>query len=258
MALDIMKIIVLGSGTFIPELNRNCSSYLIEIEKEKIIFDFGRGTIDNLLKLKISLYDLKTIFISHMHTDHSSELSSFISFILNNPDKTKLKKTYFIYGSKGIKNRINKLLKAFDMHKHKNLNKIKVVEISTNKKIKNKNWIVDCFNAKHSPKGECLSYRLISDRKIIFYSGDSAYSKNLIKGCKNADLAILEATLPKRRNSKEHMDGQEAGEIAQKGGVKNLLLTHVANTYLPEVIQDLKKSYAGKFSIAKDLMQIKL
>ena len=193
-----------------------------------------------------------------MHTDHSSELSSFISFIIDNPDKNKLKGTYFIYGAKGIKRRINKLLEAFDMGNHKNLNRIKIVEISANKKIENKYWVVNCFNAKHNPKGECLSYRLTSDGKTIFYSGDSAYSKNLILGCKNADLAILEATLPKRWNSKWHMDGQEAGKIAQRGSVKNLLLSHIANTYLQEVIQDLKKSYKGEFAIAKDLMRIKI
>lgn len=62
-----MKITILGSGTFYPELNRHASSYLFQIGKEKIIFDFGRGILDSLMKTKVRLEEINTIFISHLH-----------------------------------------------------------------------------------------------------------------------------------------------------------------------------------------------
>jgi ribonuclease Z len=253
-----MKLTILGSGTFVPQLNRNCSSYLIEIGNEKIMFDFGRGTIHNLLKLKTNLYDLDKIFISHMHTDHSSELPPFISFVIDNPEKKKLKDKYTIFGAKGTKKRISKLLESFNLHKHKNIGRIQIKELSDKEIVKGKNWKIKVFKTKHGGNLDCLSYRLESKKKVLFYLGDSAYSKELIEGCQNSDVAVLEATLPERWKSKEHMNGREAGKLATRANVKNLIVTHVANTYLPEVKKDIRKEYKGKFSIAKDLMKIKV
>jgi len=251
-----MKLTILGSGTFVPELNRNCSGYLVELGKEKIILDFGRGTIHNLLKMKINLYELDKIFISHMHTDHSSELPPFISFIINSPEKKELKNKYIIYGPKGIKKRLNKLLESFNLHKHKNLGRIQIKELSNKDVIKWNNWKIKPFKVKHGNNLNCLSYRIESEKKVLFYLGDSAYSEELIKGCQNSDVAILEATLPEKWKSKEHMNGKEAGKLATKANVKNLIITHVANTYLSDVKKDVRKEYKGKFSIAKDLMKI--
>jgi ribonuclease Z len=253
-----MKITILGSGTFVPELNRHCSSYLFEIGKEKLVFDLGRGAIDQLLKLKTNLYELDKIFISHMHTDHASEIVSFISFIIDSPEKKKLKERYTIYGPKGIKRRINKFLESFNLHKHKNIRRIRVRELSDKDIVKGGDWMLKPFKVRHSKNLNCLSYRIKSRNKTLSYLGDSAYSESLIKSCLNSDVAILEATLPERWNSKEHMNGKEAGRLAREANVKNLIVTHVANTYLPKVKKDIRKEYSGKFYIAKDLMTINI
>ena len=109
-----MKITILGSGTFEPELKRHCASYLFEIGKEKIVFDFGRGAIDGLLKLKINLFDIGRIFITHFHADHFSELSSLLHWIYSAP---KLGERYkfpilTIYGPEGLKKRLESLKKV--------------------------------------------------------------------------------------------------------------------------------------------------
>jgi ribonuclease BN (tRNA processing enzyme) len=251
-----MKLTILGSGTFVPNLDRNCSGYLVEIENEKIIFDFGRGTIHNLLRLKTNLYDLDKIFISHMHTDHASELPPFISFIIDNPEKKKLRDKYTIFGPRGIKNRTSKLLESFNLHNHKNIWRIQIKELSDREIVKGKDWKIKTFKAKHGGNLNCLSYRLESKKKVLFYLGDSAYSKKLIKGCQNSDLAILEATLPEMWKSKEHLNGKEAGKLATKAKIKKLIVTHVSNTYLPKVKKDICQEYKGKFAIARDLMKI--
>jgi ribonuclease BN (tRNA processing enzyme) len=253
-----MKLTILGSGTFVPELNRSCSSYLVELRKEKIVLDFGRGAIQNLLKLKTNLYELDKIFISHMHADHSSELPSFISFIVDNPKKKELRNKYIIYGPKGIKKRISRLLESFNLHRHKNLDRIQIKELSDKDIVKGNDWKIKPFRVKHGNDLNCLSYRIESENKVFFYLGDSAYSEELIRGCQNSDVAILEAALPEEWKSKEHMSGKEAGELATKANVKNLIITHVANTYLSNVKKEVREKYKGRFSIAKDLMKISI
>jgi len=45
-----MKLTILGSGTYFPELNRHFSSYLIQTNGLNLVFDFGRGALDGLIK----------------------------------------------------------------------------------------------------------------------------------------------------------------------------------------------------------------
>lgn len=250
-----MDLIILGSGTFVPELKRNCSGYLIMNKKEKILFDFGRGTMQNLLRAKINMYEINNIFITHMHTDHALELPAFISLMLTNPEKRELKENYNIYGPRGIKRKIKKLLKVYNLHRHKNIKLIKIKELSHKEIIKINNISITAYKAEHDKEVNCLSYKIEENKKSIFYSGDSIFNEDMMDYCKNVDLGILESTLPKHD---EHMSGVEAGLIARKANIKNLIITHVAKKYLPYVLKDVKKEFLGEVRIARDLMHIKI
>jgi ribonuclease BN (tRNA processing enzyme) len=252
-----MKLIILGSGTFVPELKRNSSSYLVEIGKERLIFDFGRGSLTSILKLKISLDKINKIFISHLHVDHLAELSSFLFYFLYRP-KAKKYPDIFIYGPKGIKKTMNLLFKAYHINNHKYLDKIKIKELSDKDFVKGKNWKIKAFKVKHAKKLYCLAYRLESGKKVFCYSGDTAYCKGIKNACKNTDLALIEASLPEKLKIKEHLTGKKAGKIAKQSRVKKLIITHVAGFYLSDVIKDVKKYYKEKVILAKDLKKIKI
>ncbi len=106
---------VLGSGNFLPDTSRHCSSYLLEVNKKKIMFDFGRGAIDSLIKKKINLKEIQNIFISHMHSDHFSEIGSFLGWVIDEPSLLKVEHKVRIFGPRGIKKAVKRLLKAFQM-----------------------------------------------------------------------------------------------------------------------------------------------
>lgn len=252
-----MKITVLGCGTFVPELKRHAASYLFEIGKEKIVFDFGRGILDNLIKTKINLDKINTIFITHTHVDHIAELSSFLFYILYRPKARKYPEIK-IYGPKGIKKTINFLLKAYHLEKHKYVNKIKIKELSNQNIVKGSSWKVKSFEVKHSKSRKCFAYRIETKKKIVCYSGDSGYCTSLKEACKNTDLAIVEANLPESWNIKEHLTGEKVGKLAKEVEIKKLIITHIASFYLPQVKKDVAQNYKGKVIIAKDLMKIKI
>ena len=252
-----MEVIVIGAGSFVPELKRHCSSYLFKIEKEKLIFDFGRGTLDNLMKAKINLDKINKIFISHLHIDHFAELSSFLFYVLYRPGA----KNYLdinIYGPRGIKKSMKYIFKAYYLDKHKYLNKIKIKELFDKSKVRGKGWEIRSFKVKHSEEMNCLAYRIKADNKVVCYSGDSGYCKGLKEACKNSDLAIIEATLPEGWKMKEHMTGKEVGKLASESKIKKLVLTHIASFYLKNVKKDVKENYKGKIILAKDLLKIKV
>ena len=253
--MEKVKLTILGSGTFVPELNRKCTSFLLEDNGEKIVFEFGRGTIDRLLKLKVDLYEVNKIFISHMHLDHFSELLSLIHFLLFAPEKKKLNSPYKIYGPKGIKKILNQIIGVLYPKGIKNIDRIEINDLAE-ETINVGKFKIKSFKVKHSKTHLCLGYQILKDNKKICYSGDTRDCENLREACKNSDLAIMESTLEFK--SEGHLSGEEVGKIAKERQIKKLVIAHVADTYLHKVKKDIRKNYKGKLRIAKDLMRVEI
>lgn len=234
---------------------------MVQIGNENLVFDFGRGCINQLLKLGIEYHDLAIIFISHTHADHCAELSPFLQIALQEPPEGKFrKKDATIYGPKGIKQTVRNLLKAFHMEDKKPRYKVKVKELKEGEIVKGKNWFVKCFKATHAKKRNCLSYRVENNNKVFSYSGDNSYCKGLIDCCKDADLAIIEANSPTSLEMEGHLTGEKTGKIAQEANVKTLVLTHLSVYYKEnfDVKKEAKSFFKGPIIIAKDMMQFQL
>ena len=65
---------------------------------------------------------------------------------------------------------------------------------------------------------------------IVAYSGDSAYTEELIDCARDADFFLCEATWGDTSEGKAprmHLSGAEAGRIAKLAGAKTLVLVHI-------------------------------
>lgn len=256
-----MELVILGSGTYQPELKRHASSYLVKIAGQNLVFDFGRGALDQLLRFGLQYSDLNAIFISHLHADHCSELGSFLHISLVEPAVAKLrKKDITIYGPRGTKKALGFLLKAFGLT---NLNppfKVEVKELLPKETVEGAGWKAFSFRVQHDPKRSCLAYRLETEGKILAYSGDSRDCPGLRSACRKADLALLEATWPEEMKSSGHLSAAQAARVAQESGVTKLVLTHIApySWQNLELRKEAKKHFQGPLLLAKDLMKIKI
>jgi len=256
-----MQITILGSGTYVPELERHCPSYLIQVGKENIVFDFGRGALGQLLKLGVDYADIDIIFITHTHADHCSELSSFLHIALAEPSFLKLmKKDIIIYGPKGLSKTVNSMKKAFNLTKFNPKFKITIKEIEDGDVISGEDWKLKSYKVKHSPDMNCLAFRLESNNKVLVYSGDSGDCQGLRNAGRNADLLILEANDPPGLKTERHMNGEKAGKLASELNVRKLVLTHISpyclDNFDPQ--KDAIKYFKGDVLIAKDLMRIRV
>lgn len=78
-----LSIVVLGSGGPVATTaGRASAGYLILVEGQpRILMDLGGGTFQRLAKTGYDLKDLDIILLSHLHVDHTSDLSSAIKTI---------------------------------------------------------------------------------------------------------------------------------------------------------------------------------
>lgn len=247
-----MKLITLGTGTYQPELNKSNACYLIKTDDKNIVIDFGRGAINQLLKVNIEYHQIDAIFITHPHADHCNDLSSLFHIALAEPKNKKLRKNdLIIYGPEGINNTIEHLLMAFNLDTRNPQYKIIVKEIKDKEIINLDSITVQGFKVKHSDGVNCFSYRIEKKNTIISLSGDTGICDGLINSIKNSDLAILEASITNDEEPLSHLNPKAAINIAKENQVKKIVLSHIS----PEVYEDIDNIQDEDVIIAKDLME---
>lgn len=72
-------VIILGSNSAAPTINRNPSAQLLNIQERLFLIDCGEGTQMQLMKYQIKFNRINHIFISHLHGDHYFGLIGLIS-----------------------------------------------------------------------------------------------------------------------------------------------------------------------------------
>ena len=98
-----MKVTLLGTSCMVPTKERNVSATYLEYNGQGLLFDCGEGTQRQMSMAGISRHDIKRIFLTHWHADHTAGLVGMLQ-TLANVDKENV--SVDIYGPIGTKNRL--------------------------------------------------------------------------------------------------------------------------------------------------------
>ena len=109
-----MEITFLGTSSGVPTKNRNVSGLALKKQdiKSWILVDCGEGTQHQLLHTKLSLKNLKTICITHVHGDHCYGLPG----LLATTAMTGRTESLTIIAPKGIEEFVTSTFKLTDTH----------------------------------------------------------------------------------------------------------------------------------------------
>ena len=247
-------MVILGSGTAVPSLERGAPGLLVEVGGKNLLIDGGSGTLNRLLKVGVRVSDIDFIFYSHLHPDHTADLVPLL-FALRNPDLSRDKGLTiagppgFMRFFQGLKEIYGRWVEAMDYE-------LIVNEMEEGEKDYTDFRLVakEVAHIKTS-----LGFRIEAQGKSLAYSGDSDYCQALIELGRGADLFILECSFPDEEKVEGHLTPTLAGRIAAQAGCKRLVLTH----FYPacegvDIISLCKKLYAGEITLAHDLMGISL
>ena len=124
----------LGTGDQIPSRARNHTSILLDFNEENILIDCGEGTQRQFRKAELNPCKITKILITHWHGDHVLGLPGILSTLAF----SGYNKTLFIYGPKGINEKIKKMLEIFNFYK---TYEIKVEEIKPGIFYERKNYL---------------------------------------------------------------------------------------------------------------------
>jgi len=254
-----VTVTILGSGTCVPSLQRSSCSVLLCIDANRLLFDSGPGTMRRLLEADTTIFDLNYVFYSHFHPDHSAELVPLI-FATKYPDIYRRQSPLTIAAGRGFADFFEGLKAVYGKWIELAPGLLNFMELNnTSKDSRNfQDFTVESAPVEHNP--ESLAYRITStDGSSVVYSGDTDYSENLIELAKGADLLICESAQPDSLPVKGHLTPSMAGEIANRAGVRKLVLTHFyPSCENVDVAKECRKTYSGPLILAEDLMRIEV
>lgn len=273
------RVIMLGTGTPVPNAERAGSGVAVIHNGEAYLFDLGHGTVQRAIQAwktmdapELNPIKIKNVFLTHLHSDHTLDYPELAATYWWRRDKQ-----LHAYGPTGLQSMTNGYydMQKMDISLRLNGNtpirdadmyKVDVTEISKDGVIFNDNDVtVEAFTVSHGDIEPAYGYRITTPNKTIVISGDTTYNKNLIKNAKNADILIHEvishegwSALDKNwqnYHQLSHTLTTDLAKIANQTKPGLLVLTHVLHYGAPieTAYTEVVSHYDGKVALANDL-----
>lgn len=273
-----MEVVLLGTGFPRPDPDRAGPATAVVVNGKVFVVDAGRGVVLRLAATEFPLKSVKAVFLTHLHSDHTSGLPDLFTSTWIFGRATPLE----LYGPKGTRAMAAALEKYFaaDIHIRRDLTEMQPAagatiathEIKEGVVYQDEDVKITAFAVDHRPVEPAFGYKFEAGGKSVIISGDTRPSENLIRFAKGADLLVHEAYEPEyfehMNNPPElaaklkayHTSASEAGEVAQKAGVKLLVISHVIGRKGQDderIRQLAQEKFSGKVVVGKDLMRFK-
>ncbi len=285
-----VHVVMLGTGTPLPDPERSGPSIAIVVDRNAYLFDTGTGVVRQAAaatsKKQIAGLEprsLRVAFLTHLHSDHTLGLPD----VILTPWTMGRAEPLELWGPKGTRAMVEHILAAYQEDiairstslegSNKTGYKVDVHEIEPGDVYKDGIITVKPFPVKHGDWKQALGYRIEAPGRIIVYSGDTSPTENIVENCHGCDYLISEAyTLAsynlvsphwQQYRRAYHVSTRELADIATRAKPRLLILTHRGNAGCDQshaegclesgsekqMLKEIKQYYSGKATAAHDL-----
>jgi ribonuclease Z len=285
-----LSLFFAGTAGSVPTARRGLPALLLRAGGERILFDCGEGTQQQLLR-SVGLPDVGAVFITHFHLDHWLGLIGMLKTF----DLRARERPLTIYGPPGLHALLGGMRPVIGRTRYP----LELTEIEPYDEIRFGTFLISPFPVKH--RIEAFGYAFIEDdrpgrfdvaaarelgvtdgpdfgrlqrgetvngvrpdqvmgedrpgRKIVM-SGDTAPCQAVEVLAHGAELLVHEATFmeDERARAREtaHSTAHQAAEIARDAGVTMLALTHLSTRYFPRDVRDEARSVFPNTVVPRD------
>jgi len=244
------QVVFLGTGTPLPDPDRSGPATAVVVNGAAYLFDAGAGVVrraSQARRMGIAALDsinLRTIFLTHLHSDHTLGLPDLIltPWVMGRQVPLEL------YGPPGSTTMVNGIMNGWaediDHRLHDlqpatpNGYKVNVHELQAGGVFRDANVVVTALPVEHGA-WKAFGYRIETADRTIVISGDARPSAALTEACSGCDLMIFEVytlgstakVTPEWQAYRRayHTSTAELAEIASVSRPKRLVLYHRAN-----------------------------
>ena len=291
-----LSLFFAGTAGSVPTARRGLPAILLRAGGERILFDCGEGTQQQLLR-SAGLPELDAIFITHFHLDHWLGLVGMLKTF----DLRARERPLTIYGPPGLKSLFSTLRPVIGRTGYP----LSLAELEPYEEIRFDGYSIGSFPVRH--RVEAYGYAFVEDdrpgrfdadaaralgvsegpdfgrlqrgetvggvrpeqvvgedrpgRRIV-YSGDTAPCQAVEVLARDADVLVHEATFlsDERARARDtgHSTAAQAAEIARDAGVRLLALCHLSTRYFPREIRDEARAVFPNTVVPRDFDAIEV
>jgi ribonuclease BN (tRNA processing enzyme) len=234
-----MRLTVLGKSPSWQDADGACSGYLIEQDGLGVLVDCGNGVFGKLRRYR-DYTRVDAVVISHLHADHWLDLIPFSYALTYAPRQQPVPVDRWPGTDSPARPRLIAPKGATDCFR-------RVVGTWGNEDLIENAFRIEEYAPTDAPELGDLRFRFCAVPHFLetfaicvesangggrlTFGADSRPSVDLVDFARDADLLLVEATLPRpeRSGQRGHLTPREAGEHGKAAGARRLVLTHISD-----------------------------
>ena len=278
------RLILLGTngGPRVTATRANAANVVV-VNNQTYVIDCGYGVTRQLMAAGIPLQQIRTIFITHHHSDHVLELGP----LLHNLWVCSLSEPIDVWGPPGLEQIIDSFFQSmrydidFRVESERRIDLrrlVRVNEFAASGVIFETDGLkVSAAKVNHPPLTHAYAYRFDAHDRSIVLSGDTAPCPEIVALAAGADVLLHEVLhldgidrlivrVPNAPRLREallamHTPTQAVGKVAAEAGVKTLVLNHFVPSDDSSITEemwrtDARRDFSGHLIIGRDLQII--
>jgi len=214
----------------------------------------GPGTVHRIAAQGFDPFLLQYIFLTHLHSDHTLDLVTFLQLNDSSPARERIMPVY-ITGCRGTRDFYEGLMTVYPGIRPQSY----ALEIRETGEAQFDILNIHVSTILSGHTDVSLSYRFDTRDGSLVYTGDCTPSPALVHLCEGADVLICECSFPSGWVTSDHMNADHVGRLAEAAGVRRLIATHL---YPPAVQADIaaqiSRHYSGEIHVAVDGFRLQL
>jgi len=221
------QLILLGTGAALSDETREHTYMVVKGARDAILIDCGGSPVQRLRQAGVRLDRLDHIILTHHHPDHIYGLSVLLLGLWLAGRKHVL----HIYGLSETLRAVKGMLRAFEWERWFKVGffPVEFHRVPRNNRgalIRTSEFSVHTTTTKHLLP--TVATRIVSKKsgKAIVYSSDTVKFDAVAELARGAEILFHEATTLVKPTM-GHSSAVQAGEQAQRAGVKKLVLVHL-------------------------------
>ncbi len=253
---------MLGKSPSWQDAGGACSGYLIETDHTRVLLDCGNGVFGKLRE-RADYTEVDAVIISHLHADHILDLVPYSYALIYAPRQQPVPVHTWPGTDSPARPRLIAPPDAAETFRRlvgtwgsDDLieSAFRIEEYSARDRVE-----IDDIRASFHPVPhfvETFAVRIGSEGGgEIVYSADTRPGEEIVEIARDADLLIIEATLPRpeRTGVRGHLTPEEAGEHARRAGAKRVVITHISDELGDEwAREEAERGFGAPVEIARE------
>ncbi|HEY8769418.1 MAG TPA: MBL fold metallo-hydrolase [Thermoleophilaceae bacterium] len=233
-----MRLRVLGKSPSWQDAGGACSGYLLEEGDTAVVIDIGNGVFSKLRQF-CDYVDVDAVVLSHLHADHFLDLVPYSYALTYAPRQQPVPVGGFpgtdnpahpkLYAPPGSRDTFRRVVGAWgndDLIE----NAFDLIEYDVSSEVAIGPFKIRFHEVPHFTETFAMSIDSQTGGRIV-YGADSSPTDELKTFAADADLLVVEGTLPRpeRTGKRGHLTPREAGEHGRDAKVKRLVITHISD-----------------------------